>query len=120
MPHTRTPSDELNAVDRVVHEPVRLAILTALSACERAEYLYLQRLTGCTLGNLANHVRRLADAGFVEIEKGYVGNVPQTTAAITHEGRQAIDAYWNQMDVLRETLRDRAHIEQWRTSEPSA
>jgi DNA-binding MarR family transcriptional regulator len=113
----RTPSDELNAVDRLIHEPVRLAILTALATCDSAEYLYLQRLTGSSPGNLASHVRRLAEAGLVEIHKGYAGNVPQTKASITAKGRPAIEAYWKQMEVLRDTFGDREYIERWRTRE---
>jgi DNA-binding MarR family transcriptional regulator len=112
-----TPSDELNAVNRLIHEPVRLAILTALATCESAEYLYLQRLTGSTGGNLASHVRRLAEAGLVEIHKGYAGNMPQTKASITAQGRQAIEAYWKQMEVVRDTFSDRDFIERWRTRE---
>ncbi len=112
-----TPSEQLNALDRVVHEPARMAILTALAACQSAEYLYLQRITGCTAGNLSSHLRRLAEAGFIEIAKGYVGNVPQTQVAITDSGRQAIAEYWKRMDELRETLGDRAGAEHWRRDE---
>ena len=113
----RTPADELNAVDRLIHEPVRLAILTALSACDNAEYLYLQRLTGTSGGNLASHVRRLAESGLVDIHKGYAGNVPETRASITPKGRQAIEAYWKQIEVVRETFGDRASVDRWRTRE---
>ncbi len=109
-----TPSDELNAVDRLIHEPVRLAILTALSACDSAEYLFLQRLTGASAGNLAGHTRRLAEAGFVEILKGYNGNVPQTKASITPKGRQAIETYWKQLKAVRETFSNVDCLERWR------
>jgi DNA-binding MarR family transcriptional regulator len=103
----RTPAEQLIGLDRVVHEPARLAILTALSACRDADFLYLQRLTGCTAGNLSGHLRKLEDAGLISISKGFNGRVPQTNAEITAVGRQAIQRYWQQLQALK------ASIESW-------
>jgi len=96
------PFKEFTAIDRVVHEPARLALLTALSACESADFLYLQRLTGLSKGNLSGHLTKLEGAGLVQIDKHFVGKVPQTTARLTDEGRTAIAQYWQHVDRLRE------------------
>ena len=66
-----TPFEYLQSLDRRVHEPARLAILVALSACERADFLFLFNITGLTKGNMSSHLSKLADAGLVEIEKTY-------------------------------------------------
>lgn len=96
------PFREFTEIDRIVHEPARLALLTALSVCESADFLYLQRLTGLSKGNLSSHLTRLEDADLVDIEKQFVGKVPRTTARLTLGGRAAIERYWQQVDSLRE------------------
>ena len=95
------PFKEFTKIDRVVHEPARLSLLTALSACESADFLYLQRLTGLSKGNLSSHLAKLEGAGLVQIDKRFVGKVPQTIARLTNEGRTAIERYWQQVDLLR-------------------
>lgn len=73
-------------------------IPTALSACDSADFLFLQRLTGLTKGNLsARCLVKLADAGAVEIEKGYIGKVPNTKVRLTDAGRAAVDKHWQQL-----------------------
>jgi DNA-binding transcriptional ArsR family regulator len=67
-----TPFEQIAGLDRVIHEPGRLAILAALSACERADFLFLLGITGLTKGNLSSHLARLEEAGLVEIEKRWV------------------------------------------------
>ena len=97
-----TPFREFTAIDRVVHEPARLALLTALSVCERADFLYLQRLTGLSKGNLSGHLAKLEGAGLVELDKQFVGKTPRTTVRMTEAGRRAIARYWQHVDRLRE------------------
>lgn len=94
------PVMELATLDRVVHEPARLALLTALSACKRADFTFLQRLTGLTQGNLPSHLAKLEAAGLVSIEKRFVGKRPNTLVALTKEGRVAIERHWQQMANL--------------------
>ena len=89
------------AIDRVVHEPARLAILTVLVACERADFLFLERATGLSRGNLSVQLTRLEDAGLIEIEKTTHRKRTLTTAALRDRGRWALDAYWRQMEALR-------------------
>jgi DNA-binding MarR family transcriptional regulator len=88
-------------VDRLVHEPGRLAILTVLSSVADADFVFLQRATGLTKGNLSSHLTKLEDAGLVEIEKRFVRKKPNTSVALTAEGRQRITRHWEQLDRLR-------------------
>lgn len=106
------PFEKLAELDRLVHEPARLAIMTALAACERADFLYLQRLTGLGRGNLSSHLSKLEAAGLVEIEKEFVGKVPTTRVEPTRDGRAAIARHWRELEKLRQAVRD------W-TPEPS-
>lgn len=90
------PLGELNhltEVDRVVHEPARLMILLVLSDLEEADFVFLLNATELTWGNLSSHLTRLEEAGYVEIEKGYVGKKPHTLVRLTQSGRQAVDSY---------------------------
>jgi DNA-binding transcriptional ArsR family regulator len=95
----------LASFDRLVHEPARLAILTALSACEKADFVFLRSLTGLTKGNLSSHLSKLEDGGLVEIEKRFEGKQPVTFIALTGEGRDALKAYWKRFDRVRTGLR---------------
>jgi DNA-binding transcriptional ArsR family regulator len=108
-----TPFEHLAAFDRLVHEPARLAILTALSACEKADFVFLRTLTGLTKGNLSSHLSRLEQGGLVDIEKTFVGRQPITYIALTGEGRDALKAYWKRFDTVRKGVRElkplRAH-----------
>src|SRR4029079_16515278 len=89
----------------LVHEPPRLSILVALSACEKADFLFLLNITGLTKGNLSSHLSKLADAGFVEIEKTYEGKTPSTYAKLTLEGKEALKEYLQSVDKVREGIR---------------
>ena len=97
-----TPFEQIANLDRRIHDPARLAILTALSACERADFLFLQRITGLSKGNLSSHLSKLEESGLVEIEKRFVEKKTQTLARLSSTGRQAIEAYWKEMEELRE------------------
>src|SRR5215212_2436546 len=100
-----TPFEYLQSLNRLVHEPARLAILVALSACERADFLFLLNITGLTKGNLSSHLSRLADAGLVAIEKKFEGRMPITYASLTLEGKEALKQYWASVDQVREGMR---------------
>jgi DNA-binding transcriptional ArsR family regulator len=91
-------ADDLN---RLVHEPARLAILTALRACRAADFLFLQSLVGLTKGNLSSHLTKLEQAGFIAIDKEFRGKVPSTRARLTASGRDAIDQHWRDLEALR-------------------
>lgn len=95
------PQELMPEIDRLVHEPARLAILTVLAACERADFLFLERATGLTRGNLSVQLTRLEEGGLIEIEKVIVQKRTLTTAALVRRGRQAFDVYWKNMDAMR-------------------
>ena len=94
-------SDEL-VLDRLVHEPGRLAILTVLSSVTDADFVFLQRATGLTKGNLSSHLTKLEDAGLVTIEKRFIRKRPNTTVALTATGRQRIADHWDQLERLKQ------------------
>jgi DNA-binding transcriptional ArsR family regulator len=93
--------ERLIAADKLVHEPARLAVLTALSACVSADFVFLQRLTGLQSGNLSQHLAKLEQAGLITLSKGFAGKYPQTTAQITDAGRLAIGEHWERLDALK-------------------
>ena len=99
--------DEIRAIndfDRLIHEPSRLAIMAVLSAVESADFKYLLNATGLTKGNLSAHLRKLESAGYLAIHKGFKGNYPHTTCALTKDGRKAFQAYRRQYLMLAKQL----------------
>jgi DNA-binding transcriptional ArsR family regulator len=88
-------------IDRVVHEPARLAILTVLASCERADFLFLEHATGLTRGNLSVQLSRLEEAGLIELWKTVERKRTLTTAALTDQGRKNLASYWAAMELLR-------------------
>ena len=80
-------------VDRLIHEPARLAIMTNLFVVEDANATYLLQQTGLTWGNLGSHLVKLEEAGYVEVSKGYNGRKPETTVRLTERGRAALLRY---------------------------
>ncbi len=80
-------------VDRLIHEPARLSIMTNLFVVDSANATYLLRQTDLTWGNLGSHLSKLEDAGYVSVVKGYNGKKPETTVALTDTGRAALLEY---------------------------
>ena len=93
-------------VDRVTHAPAWLAVLTYLYVVESADFVFLMRVTGLTWGNLSTHLRRLEDAGYVEIEKGYKGRKPSTMIRLSDEGWAAFREYKARMQQVLGDLLD--------------
>jgi DNA-binding MarR family transcriptional regulator len=93
-------SDDLRSLtelDRLIHEPARLLIVTILSTVESADFLFLQRETELTKGNLSAHLSKLENAGYVNIEKTFKGKLPLTICKLTEAGQKAFDGYRQQM-----------------------
>ena len=93
-------SDDLRSLtelDRLIHEPARLLIVTILSTVESADFLFLQRETDLTKGNLSAHLSKLEDAGYVLIEKTFKGKLPLTVCKLTETGQAAFEKYRQQM-----------------------
>ncbi len=80
-------------LDRVIHEPGRLMIVSLLYAVERADFVYLQHETGINKGTLSSHISRLEEAKYVEVTKTYRGKTPQTLLSLTGAGRKAFEQY---------------------------
>ncbi|MEA4907652.1 MAG: ArsR family transcriptional regulator [Chloroflexi bacterium] len=104
--------EELAGLDRLIHEPARLSIMTALSAVQSADFTFLQQLTGLSVGNLSNHLAKLEQAGMVHIEKGFVNKRPNTMISITAGGKQSIEDHWQQLEALRKDS------QAWKKSQP--
>lgn len=92
----------LSGLDRLIHSPPRLAILTALRGCQSADFMFLQSLTGLTRGNLSAHLRKLEEARLIHVRKGFKGRRPHTSVALSEKGRECIDEHWKQLDALRD------------------
>lgn len=84
---------EIHNLDRLIHQPARLAILVVLYVVEAADFVYLQTRTELTKGNLSAHLSKLEEAGYIEIEKGFEGKYPRTLCRMTGAGRAAFRVY---------------------------
>lgn len=89
----------LAALDRTIHEPARLMLVMLLSVVKRADFLFLERETGLTKGNLSAHLSKLEKAGYVSIEKTFKGKYPLTVCSLTTQGRQAFAAYRQRLEA---------------------
>ncbi len=87
-------------LDRMVHEPARLAILTVLASAEEVAFLFLQRVTGLSKGNLSSHTQKLEAAGYLVTVKAFQGRIPVTSFRITEDGRTALHVYHQQLRAL--------------------
>jgi DNA-binding MarR family transcriptional regulator len=94
-------------LDRLVHERLRLGILSALSVNESLTFNELKKLLDTTDGNLSVHARKLEDAGYVACSKSFEGRVPRTDYRLTAAGRRALDRYLNHMEALIQATRDK-------------
>lgn len=87
---------KMGDVDRLIHEPARLMIISILSIVDSADFLYLQRETELTKGNLSAHLAKLEEAGYIRIEKTYREKIPLTLCSLTESGRKAFEEYRSQ------------------------
>jgi DNA-binding MarR family transcriptional regulator len=88
-------------IDDIIHGRIRLGIVAYLSAVEHALFSELRDKVGATDGNLSAHLRKLEDAGYVQVEKSFVGRKPQTRLALTDAGRKAWQAWLSRIELLR-------------------
>jgi DNA-binding MarR family transcriptional regulator len=92
-----TPLRDLTDVDRLIHEPSRMLIVTLLYTVEKVDFLYLLSETGLTKGNLSAHLSKLEEGGYVQIEKTFRGKIPQTLIRLSETGRKAFETYRKQL-----------------------
>lgn len=93
-------------LDPAIHAPARLMVLTYLYVVESADYVFLMHLTGLTWGNLATHLNRLEDAGYIEIRKAFKGKKPQSIVLMTDLGRTAFQNYRRNIKQVLDKLPD--------------
>ena len=94
-------------LDKVIHERMRLAIVSALAATDTLGFNELKELIGATDGNLSVHARKLEDAGYLTTTKRFEGRVPKTEFRLTASGRRALERYVDHMEALIRAVRDR-------------
>jgi DNA-binding HxlR family transcriptional regulator len=99
------PARNSLALDRVIHERVRLAIVSALAVNDSLTFNDLKQLLGTTDGNLSVHARKLEDAGYLSCRKSFQGRVPKTEYRLTTAGRQALERYLGHMEGLIRTMK---------------
>lgn len=87
-------------LDRIVHEPARLLILSTLYVVDSADFVFVQNQTGLTRGNLSSHMSKLEDAGYLSVRKEFVGRKPRTLLKLTPAGRRALDSWAGSMQTL--------------------
>ena len=96
MKGNESRDDELPSIpkiDKTIHEPARLMITAHLFVVESADFLFLQRQTGLTWGNLSSHLSKLENAGYVTIKKEFIDRKPHTVLQLTDKGRAAFQEY---------------------------
>ncbi len=93
-------------IDQIIHAPARLMVLTYLYVVESADYVFLMRLTGLTWGNLATHLNKLEEAGYVDIQKTFDGKKPKSILRMTEQGRNAFRTYKKSMQQVLDDLPD--------------
>ncbi|MBK9155444.1 MAG: transcriptional regulator [Chloracidobacterium sp.] len=96
-----------NELDKVIHERMRLGIISALAANEKLSFTDLKNLLDTTDGNVSVHARKLEDAGYVTMKKSFAGRMPLTEYKITATGRKALERYLDHMEALIKAMKDR-------------
>ena len=99
-------------LDRVVHEPARLAIMAILNSAEEVDFAFMQAATGLTKGNLSRQASKLEETGYVAIRKYYKGKIPATGYRITPQGRAAFAAYWERLGAIKQSVGQYGHYEE--------
>lgn len=87
-------------LDRVIHEPARLMVMMILSTVKSADFLFLQRETKLTKGNLSTHLTKLEGSGYIKIEKTFRGKYPLTICKLTSDGTKALEKYRLQLGPI--------------------
>jgi len=105
-PEANLENHPLTSLDPLIHAPAPLTILTYLYAVESSDYVFLMRMTGFTWGNLATHLGKLEEAGYITVEKRFNGKKPQTLLRMTEAGRNAFRAYKKAMQQVLDDLPD--------------
>jgi DNA-binding HxlR family transcriptional regulator len=106
-PGQETVESALPNLDRIIHERMRLGIVSALAVNESLTFNELKRLLQTTDGNLSVHARRLEEAEYVDCTKTFEGRMPKTEYRLTTAGRKAFERYLDHMEALIQAMRER-------------
>ncbi len=90
----------MTGIDRLIHEPARLVLVSSLYVVDEADFVYLSNRTGFTSGNISSHMTKLEAAGYVEVAKTFVDKRPRTTYKLTKTGRKAFQQYRENVEGL--------------------
>ena len=96
----------ITQIDRVIHEPARFMIMAYLYVVESADFLFLERQTGLTRGNLSSHMSKLEAAGYIEVMKEFIDKKPHTMLQLTESGRDAFQLYRKYMQEALDQIPD--------------
>ena len=107
LPAEASPAGAAQQLDRLVHERLRLGILSALAVTDSLTFTELKKLLDTTDGNLSVHARKLEEAGYIACSKGFEGRVPRTDYRLTAAGRRALDRYVDHMERLIQAMREK-------------
>lgn len=105
LAEVRVPAASAPDLDRLIHERMRLGIVSALAASERLSFNDLKKLLNTTDGNLSVHARKLEEAGYIACTKFFEGRLPKTEYRLTAQGRRALERYLNHMEALIRAMR---------------
>ena len=94
-------------LDRLIHERLRLAIVSALAANNSLTFSDLKKLLNTSDGNVSVHARKLEEAGYITSTKSFEGRIPRTEYRLTEVGRKALEKYLDHMEALIQAMRDR-------------
>jgi DNA-binding MarR family transcriptional regulator len=98
--------DSAAELDRLIHERMRLGIVSALAVNECLSFIELKAMLGATDGNLSVHARKLEEAGYIECRKSFNGRTPKTDYRLTVTGRRALQRYLDHMEALIAAVRE--------------
>ncbi|MFX1418226.1 MAG: winged helix-turn-helix domain-containing protein [Promethearchaeota archaeon] len=104
MAKKKTESEDiiqpLSDIDKIIHEPARLMIMSYLYVVESADFVFLRNQTRLTDGNLSSHLSKLESAGYVDVQKRFKGKKPQTMLKLSNKGREAFELYRKKMEQV--------------------
>jgi DNA-binding HxlR family transcriptional regulator len=103
----RGQGGDLPEFDRIIHERMRLAIVSALAVNQSLSFNDLKKLMKTTDGNLSVHARKLEEAGYIACEKYFEGRTPKTEYKLTPSGKRALEKYLSHMEALISAMRSR-------------
>ena len=106
-PKAHLGGQRLPELDRLIHERIRLGIVSALAVNRTLTFSDLKRLLATTDGNVSVHARKLEDAGYIDCDKSFEGRMPKTEYKLTATGRKALERYLNHMEALIRAMREK-------------